>query len=39
MDADMFADIEARQIQKQMRRQASGQGKFLDIDESLNIRN
>ena len=39
MDADMFAAIEARQIQKQMREQAAGRGEYLDIDESLNIRN
>jgi hypothetical protein len=39
IDADMFAAIEARQIQKQMREQAAGRGEYLDIDESLNIRN
>ena len=39
MDADMFAAIEMRQIQEQLRQEASSQGEFLDIDESLNIRN
>ena len=37
MDADMFAAIEARQIQQERRQQASGEGTVLD--ESLNIRN
>ena len=39
MDEDMFAAIEARQIQQERRELASGQGKVLDNDESLNIRN
>ena len=39
MDEDMYAAIEARQLQKLMREEASAQGEYLDIDESLNIRN
>ena len=38
MDADMYAEIEARQIQQQLREEASVQGEFADIDENLNIR-
>ena len=38
MDADMYAEIEARQIQQQLREEASTQGKYLNIDENLNIR-
>jgi len=36
MDADMFAAIEARQIQQEQRQQASGEG--VALEEPLNIR-
>ncbi len=39
MEEEMSLEIEARLIQKQLREQASEQGEYLDIDESLNIRN
>ena len=39
MDRNMYAEIEARQIQQNLRQEASSRGQYLDIDESLNIRN
>ena len=39
MDRDMYAEIETRQIRENLRQEASSRGEFLDIDESLNIRN
>ena len=36
MDSDMFAAIEARQIQQERRQQASGEG--VALEEPLNIR-
>ena len=38
LDTDIYSQIEARQLQKNLREEAAEQGEFLDIDESLNIR-
>tara|TARA_Y100000004_G_C8905986_1_gene408692 strand:+ start:31 stop:1326 length:1296 start_codon:yes stop_codon:yes gene_type:complete len=38
LDSDIYSQIEARQIQQDLREEAAEQGEFLDIDESLNIR-
>jgi len=38
LDTDIYSQIEARQLQKELREEAAEQGEFLDIDESLNIR-
>ena len=38
LDSDIYAQIEARQLQQDLREEAAEQGEFLDIDESLNIR-
>lgn len=38
LDTDIYSQIEARQLQQDLREEAAEQGEFLDIDESLNIR-